>query len=243
MRTGRAATILCIVLTFASVGADNAFGDVIRFKKGGAQRCVILKETEEEVQFLSSMGEAKMPMKRIESIERESDDVNAALKEKWNKKKTRAPEPKPVEPKPAKPEKPQPLRTYENQITKRTIALGGRKSEVEGGQPVADFVIDDLGEIEGDHVFEVKVISYRSGSRRITSGDFHVTLRNGYRVDTKPLEGYPGLDLMLKAYGKGSGYLTFPTTGILETLVLRSSIADFDLDLETGHFSVKRGPF
>jgi len=243
MRTVTGATILCILLSLSSFEADKALADVIRFKKGGAQRCVILEETEDEVRFLSSMGEAKMPVERIESITRESDDVNETLTAKWDKKKTRAPESEPAEPEPAKPEKPKSLRTYLTQITKRTIALGGKSSGVQGGQPVADFMVDDLGEIKGNRVFEVKIVSYRSGSRRITSGDFHVTLQNGYRIDAKPLEGYPALNLTLKAYDNGSGYLTFPTSGKLETLVLRSSIADFDLDLETGHFAVKRGPF
>jgi hypothetical protein len=189
------------------------------------------------------MGEAKMSMERISSIERESDDINNTLTAKWKKKKKRSPAPKPAALKPAEAKQPVSLRTYKTEITRRTIALGGKKSGVEGGQPLADFVIEDLGKIKGSRVFEVKVISYRSGNRRITSADFHAALRNGYRVDPKPLDGYPAIDAKLNAYDKGSGYVAFPTTGILEALVVRSSIADFDLNLETGSFAIKRGPF
>ena len=245
MRTARATVFLCFMLLFPGLIASNAFGDWIKFKKGGAQRCVIIEETEDLVRFLSSMGEAKMPMERIGSIERESEDVNETLKAKWDKKKKRAPapKPKPVERKPAKPKGPQSLRTYKKEMTKRTIALGGKKSGIEEGQSVASFLIDDLGEIKGSRVFEVKIISYRSGMRRITSGDFHALFRNGYRIDPKNLEGFPALDAKLNAYDKGSGYVTFPASGQLETLVVRSSLVDFDLNLETGHFAIKRGPF
>jgi hypothetical protein len=243
MRTTKAVVFLCGMLLFPCFTADSAYGDWIRLKKGGAQRCVVLEETEDGVRFLSSMGEAKLPMEKIESITSETEEVNESLKEEWGKKKRRAPKPEPATPKPTKPKGPQSLRTYSQEITKRTIALGGKKSGIEGGQLLAKFVIEDMGDLKGSRVFEVKIISYRSGTHRVAAGNFHATLRNGYRIDPKAIEEYPALDVTLGVHDKGSGYVTFPASGQLETLVFRSSLADFDLNLETGRFAIKRGPF
>ena len=243
MRTSRVTALLCIFFTVLAYARGDSAADVIRFKKGGAQRCVVIEETKETLEFLSPMGVVKVSMEKIGSIERQSDDVNAALEAKWSKKKTRTPKPKPAKPKPAKPRGPQSLRTYRVDITKRAITLGGRKSGVEGGQPVANFLIDDLGVVEGNRLFEVTVTSYRSGSRRISGGAFHALYRNGHRIDSKPLEGFEGLDATLAQYDMTTGYVAFPTNGELETLVVRSKLTDFDLDLESGNFSTKGGSF
>ena len=244
MRASRAAAVICISFSILACAASGAAGDVIRFKKGGAQKCVVIEETEESVEYLSSMGVIKTPMERIGSIERETDDVNAALEEKWGKKKAElsAPKPKTPKPRPAKSEKPAPLRTYTINITKRRIALGGAVG-VQGGWPVSTFVIKDLGSVKGNRVLEVEVTSFRTGVRAISTSDFHALLRNGLRIDPKPFDGYPSLRANLKIDEKASGHVSFPINAKLETLIVRSSAGNFDLDFETGAFSIKGGPF
>jgi hypothetical protein len=244
MWTSRVTAFLCIFFSVLACAWGDSTADYIRFKKGGAQQCVIIEESEESVEFLSPMGVVKMSMEKIGSIERQPDDVNAALKEKWSKKNRRPPTSKSRrKPKPMNPQAPKSLRTYHTEIARRTIALGGKTSAAGGGQQVADFVIDDMGSVKGNRLFEVSVTSHRIGSRRITSGSFHVLYRNGLRIDPKSLKGFAPLDATLNQGDKATGYVAFPTNGVLETLVVRSDIADFDLDLETGNFSIKRGPF
>ena len=243
MRATRIAVLFCLGIFALLWGAEDARGDVIRLKKGGAQKCVIIKETEDSVTYLNSMGTVTMRMEKISSIERESDEVNAALKNKWKEKKTRRPpKPKRVDAKPKKPEK-KVNRTYAFEVTVRRIALGGKASAMAGGQLVAEFVIEDLGEIKGSRVFDVKVISHKNGTHRIYGPSFHAFLHNGLRIDPKPLDGYPELNANLKMLDSGSGYLAFPVTGRLESLFLRSSLIDLNLDLESGAFTIKRGPF
>ena len=244
MSTFRATAFLCIFFSILAYAWGDSTADLIRFKKGGAKQCVIIEETEETLEYLCSMGVIKTPMDRIGAIERESDDINTTLEEKWGKKKTRTPATKSRrEPKPAAAQTPKPLRTYSAEITKRTIALGGKTSAVEGGQRVADFVIDDLGSVKGSRLFKVSVISHRIGSRRIMGGNFHALYRNGQRIDARPLKGFAPLDAALKQGDKATGYVAFPTNGELATFVVKSDLATFDLDLNSGYFSIKRSPF
>ena len=185
-----------------------------------------------------------MPRARIESIELESDEKNEALKREWKKKKTRSRVKKPEpEPTPKKPKKTKSLRTYEVNITKRRIVLGASAAGVQDGQPVASYIIEDLGVIEGSRLFRVKVISYKGGTHHVSSSDFHTYLRNGARVDPRSLEGFNDLDAKLFDQGQKSGHVAFPTDTELEKLVVRSSLADFELDLVTGGFTTRRGPF
>ena len=103
MRSAGIAVILFSTTLALASPSRKADGDIIKFKRGGKQRCVIVEETEESVKFQSLTGMASMPRARIESIEHESEEANAKLKEKWEKKKkarTKRPEAPP--PKPAK---------------------------------------------------------------------------------------------------------------------------------------------
>jgi hypothetical protein len=121
--------------------------------------------------------------------------------------------------------------------------LGGRGLDLGGGDQVADFVIKDLGTVNGSRLFSVDVTSYKSAAHRIHGPSFHALSNNGLRFDPKPLKDYPELDATLTSHVPGSGYLAFPNAGKLEKLVLKSSLTDFVLDLETGKYSTKRGPF
>jgi hypothetical protein len=245
MRATRIVAVLCLGAFALSFMAGETRGDVIRLKKGGAQKCVIVKETEESVCYQNSMGTVTMRTEKIASIERESDETNSALKNKWNKKKSRRPsaKPKAVAVKPKKPKKKQPNRTYKFEVTIRRIMLGGRDSAMAGGELVAEFVIGDLGEVKGNRLFEIKITSHKNGTHRVRGPSFRAYLHNGLRIDPMPLDGYPELDDNLKMFELGSGYVAFPVAGKLEKLVFRSSLTDFDLDLESGALTVKRGPF
>ena len=79
MRSARILALLCcatLALTLAPGGAD---GDMIKFKRGGVQKCVIIEETEDSVRFLNSMGTVTTPLARIEGIVRESEEINNKL--------------------------------------------------------------------------------------------------------------------------------------------------------------------
>lgn len=245
MRAKLIAALICFAASTLIGASGDARADVIKFKKGGAEQCVVVKEMEDSICFLSSMGVVTMRRDKIESIEYESDEVNAALEKKWEKEKKQKTSRKkePAVAKPAEPQKPKVLRTYDVNITIRRIALGTRKAGVKDGQQVATFYVEDFGEVKGNRLFKIDVTSYRSGTHRISAGNFHSLLPNGLRIDPEPLEGYPELDAHMNAYDLRSGYVAFPTNAKLEDLIVRSSLADFDLDLESGQFSIRRGPF
>jgi hypothetical protein len=68
-------------------------------------------------------------------------------------------------------------------------------------------------------------------------------LRNGLRIDPEVLEGYDELNSALFAHETASGHVAFGTGAKLETLVLRSRVGNFELDLATGKFTSKKGSF
>jgi len=201
-----------------------------------------MEETEGWVSFRTSMGLAKMPRARIESIERESEEVNKELLNQWKRDKSRPPEVKP-EPEESEEEKPEVRRTYSVEIRKRRIALGGTSSGVSQAQPIASFTIEDLGMVEGIRLFHVQATSYMSSMRTIKARDFYVLSTNEMRVDPEALEGYPDLDVRLGTNQAGKGHVGFPTNAPLKTMIVRSELADFELDLETGDFATKHGFF
>jgi len=244
MRSARILAVLCCATLVSALAPGRADGDTIRFTHGGARKCVIIEETEESVRFLNSMGTVSMPRSRIESIERESEEANAKLREKWEqkKKKARVKKPEPA-PEPAKKKELPVRRTYNIEITRRRIMLGGRATGTGSDQQVASFVIKDMGMVKGSRLFDVKVTSHKSGANSISQADFHALLRNDFRIDPEPLEGHAELDARLNAYETASGCVAFSTDANLETLVLRSQIANFKLDLETGKFTTRSGPF
>lgn len=242
MWSAKTLVLLCCGMLALMLVPGRVDGDMIKFKRGGVQKCVVIEETEESVRFLTSMGTASMPRSRIESIEHESEEVNNKLKEKWEQKKKRSRVEQP-KPKPAKKKEAPVLRTYNIELTRRRIALGGRATGVAGEQQVATFVIKDLGMIKGKRLFKVDVTSHRSGARTISDADFHAFLRNDMRMDSETLEGFDRLDATLRIYETASGHLAFPTDAKLETLALNSQVADFDLNLETGEYTTRDGPF
>ncbi len=243
MRPAKISMWLCCLLLVAAFAPNEAEGDVIKFKHGGTQQCVILEESENSVRFLSSMGPTSMPRSRIESIKLDSDKVNAEFTKRWEeKKKSRVRRPKPP-PAPVKKKGPAVKRTYNVEIIKRRIALGGRAAGGAGEQQVATFVIKDMGVVKGSRLFDVTATSHRSGNRRISSADFHAFLSNGARIAPRPLEGYKELKATLITYGSASGFVAFPDGEKLETLVHKSDVAEFDLDLATGKYSTRSGPF
>lgn len=231
------------VLCLAAWTPPPANGDIIKFKRGAKKKCVVVEETEEWVSFLTSMGVVKMPRARIVTIERESDEVNEALREEWEQDNKRTPREKPKE-KPETAEKePKLLRTYKVDIRKRRIMLGGRASGVREAQPVAFFKIEDMGMVEGSRLFRVGVTSYLSARHSIRPPDFYVLSENGMRSDPRPLEGYDDLHATLNRNETAQGYVAFPTKAELKTMVVRSDIASFQLNLETGGFVTEGGPF
>jgi hypothetical protein len=231
--------------------SDRTGADVITFKKGGRQRCVIVKETEDKVHFISRVGTCETPRARIEKIQYESDEKNAALKEKWTQRKEQATAEQsrrePKNPQAAGEQKdtrkPKPHRTYTVEPTKFAISIGGRATGIRSAQRTATFVIDDLGMVEGNRVFHVAVTSYRSGGRTISMEDFHALTSRGMRVDPRPLKGYPILRASLQFKKTVSGHVAFPTEDELKWLFVQSDIAEFKLDLASGEFESQRGPF
>ncbi|MBI5114932.1 hypothetical protein HZA56_00500 [Candidatus Poribacteria bacterium] len=238
MGTKRFLIVLSVAMSFISWFSHGAVGDIIKFTRGARKQCVVIEQTEKSVRFLTSMGEIEMPLAKIESIERESDEVNAALKKEWAGRKTKAPKEPEVKPEPVD-EKPKILRTYNIDITKRRISLGG-KGGVGEAQPMVSFVVQDYGMVEGSRLFNISVTSYKSTSADLSPANFHALLTNGARVDPKPLEGYDALDKRVGLNQTVTGYLAFSTDADIKTIVLRSDLTDFDLNLETGEFITPR---
>jgi len=226
--------------------------DIIKFKKGGKQRCVIIEETEDSVHFMSRTGTCTMPRSRIGAIEYESEEANAALEESWKEKKRKAPEEDseeaPEEQSEPSRERPEEARrkshrTYTVEPAKLSISIGGRATGIRSAQRMATFVIKDLGMVKGSKLFHVTVTSYRSGGRMISSGDFHALTSRGMRIDPRPLKGYSTLRANLGFRKTASGHVAFPTDEELKWMVVRSDVAEFKLNLETGDFASQRGPF
>jgi hypothetical protein len=169
--------------------------------------------------------------------------VNRSLKEQWRQEQPRAHEEEPpvVTEEPAK--APAPVRKYTVDINRRRIMLGGRNPELTSSEPVASFVIKDLGIVQGNRLFHVSVISYKTVPIQLTPASFHALSSNGLRNDPRPLKDYPDLKGKLVESQSTSGHVSFPTDAKLEKLVHKSELAEFELDLETGDFVVKDGPF
>ncbi len=241
MRSTIPMAALCLIVSTAAWDSP-AFCDMIKFKYGAQKKCVIIKQDDKWVTFLTQLGEMKMPLSRIESIERDSDEVNAALKEEWQQSKAK---PKENEEKPAEPEKkPQAKRTYNVEVRKRRIALGIRGADNVGtADAVASFYIKDMGMVEGNRLFHVSVTSYRAGFSDISPANFYVLSTNGARFDPHPLKGYADLKASLGKTQTSSGHVAFPTDAELERMIVKSDLGNFDLNLETGDFVIKDGIF
>jgi hypothetical protein len=241
----RIVLILCYPFFLLLFFSGQGSADIIKFKKGAKKKCVIVKETEDAVYFVNRMGTCKMNRSRIESIEYESDEVNTALQEKWEAKKTQrqtAPEePEHIE-QPPKKQGPKAHRTYTVEPTKLSLNIGGRATAIRSGQLMATFVIKDLGKVEGSKLFHFTVTSYRSGIRNISLGDIYALTARGMRVNPKPLDGYPILRASLSLKKTATGHVPFPTDEQLKWLFVKSDIAEFKLDLDTGEFVSQRGP-
>jgi hypothetical protein len=237
----------------------EAAGDIIKFKRGTQKKCVIVEESEDSVRFLTPMGMMGMPRSMIESIKRESEEINDALEEQWSHEKKKPEKEPEAEPQPEE-EKPQPSRTYTVDIKMRAVALGrrsagltteemravalGRRSAgLTTEEPEALLVIKDFGMVEGRRLFQISVTSFKSTSSSISAPDFHVLLTNDARVDPRPLEGYAELDATVLPKQTASGYVAFPTAAKLHKMVVKSDLTEFELDLETGKFTTRRGPF
>jgi len=238
---------LCVAILFIAFNLTEVRADIIKFKKGGKKKCVIEEETETSVRFLTQMGPVTTPLERIDSIERESDEVNKAIKDEWEKKATKSsvvrPRKKakkqPDEVPQAKTEEPEAERVYDIKITKRKVT----PTAVGSGYPAATFRIEDFGEVKGGRLFRVIVINYRTTARSISSTEFYALMSNGMRLDPRPIKGYPLLDARVGYRKTGSGYLAFPGRARLRKLVMRGQIADFELDLDTGGFVTRGGVF
>ena len=146
-------------------------------------------------------------------------------------------------PEPAKKKEPEVQRTYNVEITKLRIMFGGYVSSMASEQPAASFVIKDLGVVNGSRLFHVRVTSHRSGARFISQSSFHCFLRNGLRIDSRPLAGHAGLKARLTMGETAAGHVAFPVDAKLTNMVMRSEVASFDLNLATGQFTTKGGPF
>jgi hypothetical protein len=232
------AVLVCSIWVEQTAGAD-----VIIFTHGATKKCVILKEDDKWVTYLTSFGEIKTPRARIKSIERESEEVNRSLKEQWRQEQPRALEEQApaVTEEPAK--APVAARKYTIDVKRRRIMLGGRNPELTSNESVASFVIKDLGMVEGNRLFHVSVISYKTVPIQLTPAAFHALSANGLRNDPRPLKDYPDLKARLSQNQSASGHVSFPTDAELQKLVHKSELAEFELDLETGEFVVKEGPF
>ena len=147
-----------------------------------------------------------------------------------------------VEPQPVE-KGPQVCRTYNVDIKTRAIALGRRSAGLTTEEQVATFLIKDFGAVEGSRLFHVEVTSHKSTPSSICRSDFCVILENDLSLNPKPLKDYDDLDATLNPRETAAGYVAFPTDAKLQTMVVRSNLADFELDLETGDFTAKRGPF
>lgn len=244
MRAIRIVLMLCCLVSSLVFFSRQGGTDIITFKKGGKQRCVIVEEDDDAVHFVTRMGKCRMRRSRIEAIEYESEEVNADLREKWKRKKTETPEdqPEPAEKSPKK-KGPQPLRTYTVEPTKLSISVAGHATGINSAQRVATFLIEDLGVVKGNRLFRVKVTSYRSGVRTVSLRDFYTVSSHGMRVNAKSLKGYPILRASLGLGKTASGHVAFPADSKLKWIFVKSDLAQFKLNLETGEFASMRGPF
>jgi len=83
----RLVLMYCVVLLVSASAHMRAEADTIKFTYGAKKKCVIIEEDEKWVTFLSPYGEVKVSRGQIESIKRESDEVNEAFREQWGVKK------------------------------------------------------------------------------------------------------------------------------------------------------------
>ncbi|GAB4350620.1 MAG: hypothetical protein Kow0099_34290 [Candidatus Abyssubacteria bacterium] len=235
--------VVLFLIISAAVWDSPAFCDMIKFKHGAQKKCVIIKEDEKWVTFLTQLGEMKMPRSRIESIERESDELNAALKEEWQQSKVRPQADKEEDTK-AEENKPKTKRTYNVEVRKRRLALGIRgAANVGTAEAVAVFFIKDMGMVEGSRLFHVNVTSYKSGTSDISPANFYALTSNGARFDPRPLKGYEDLKGSLVKTQSTSGHVAFPTDAELEQLIVNSDLGNFNLNLATGDFVIKDSIF
>ena len=219
----------------------SVYSDLIKFKHGAKKQCVILDDDGKWVSFLTSYGEMKMPKSRIEEIEKESEEVNDALRKKWNQKSKQVSEDESKEAEEPTAEKPETDRSYTIEIKKRRVMLGARASGLSSEEPVALFIIEDKGMVEGSRLFHIFVTSYKAVTVDIAPPDFHVIAANSARIDPRPLEGYDDLDARLPRGKTASGYVCFPSNAKFEKLVHKSDLAEFELDLGSGEFAVNEG--
>ncbi|UCD56837.1 MAG: hypothetical protein JSV16_13585 [Candidatus Hydrogenedentota bacterium] len=131
MRAMRMAAMVCVGAFLSMCTQTAADGDIINFKRGLKKKYVIIEESEESVSFLTSMGPVSMPRSRIESIERESEEINEALRKKWKRIDRKTPEKKDEAAEEPAVEKPRVRRTYNVNVTRRRKGLGMRMSELE----------------------------------------------------------------------------------------------------------------
>lgn len=92
-------------------------------------------------------------------------------------------------------------------------------------------------------MFRVGLTSYLSSSRSIAPPDFFVLSEKDMRFDPQPLKGYNDLHATLNRNETAVGHVAFPTKAELKTMVVRSDIASFQLNLETGDFVTEGGSF
>jgi hypothetical protein len=238
------ATVICLGFLFLifAVPQRRAQGDWIKFKHGAKKQCVVKEEDQEFVSFLTSYGEMKMPKSRIESIERETEEINESLKEQWTQKPKRHENPEEETQKPL-PQKPKPLQTYRIEIKQRRRMLGARASGLDSEVLHASFAIEDKGIADEDHLFSVSVTSFKSTPTDISAADFTAVLENGMKITSHSLPDHPDLKARLVENQSTSGSVAFPTTEKLAKLLYKSELADFELDLSSGEFIVKEGPF
>ncbi|UCD56838.1 MAG: hypothetical protein JSV16_13590 [Candidatus Hydrogenedentota bacterium] len=97
--------------------------------------------------------------------------------------------------------------------------------------------------VRGSRLFHITVTSYKSASYEISPPNFYVLSSNGVRSNPRPHEGYRELKATLGLKETASGHVSFPTSTELKTMVIRSDLADFELDLETGEFDAEPGLF
>ncbi|RJP21343.1 MAG: hypothetical protein C4520_10030 [Candidatus Abyssobacteria bacterium SURF_5] len=237
MRTKLIIVVVSVSVCFALM-PQKAAGDLIKFRHGAKKQCVVLEETEDWVVFLTAYGEMKMPMSRIESIERESEETNKSLKEQWNRQpKTQKEEPEKQET--VKEEKPQVKRTYKVEAKRRRVMVGARSSGLSSKELESSFTIKDMGMVQGSRLFHVSVMSYKNASIRISPPDFYAFSVNNMRINPHPLDGYPDLDAKVSFNQSASGHISFPTAVKIEKLVHKSELAEFELNLETGEAVAK----
>jgi hypothetical protein len=236
--------VICLGFLLLAFPQRQAQGDWIKFKHGAKKQCVIREDDQNFVSFLTSYGEMKMPKSRIESIEREAEDVNASLEEQWTQKpKRRENQEEEETTQTTVAQKPKTLKTYRIEIKQRRRMLGARASGLTSEVLHAAFTIDDKGTVEGNHLFSVSVTSYKSTPSEISAADFTAVLEIGMKIKPHTIKDQADLKARLFENQSASGSVAFPTSAKLAKLLYKSELADFELDLETGEFVVNKGPF